>query len=140
MSQKIINNDVKEAVDTTHYAIQGLIDIWNILPLGIQVLIILVVVTSLAMQTIKKTILFDTKPKNKKLKLMWRWGMLAGVLITGAGYWLTKGAQLQDVYWAAIGISVSNIAMGVHWISMKVIWPKLMKLKKIKISFGDDDA
>lgn len=120
-----VNSDVQEVVDSTHYAVQGAIDLWNILPVFIQVLICTLIVTSLLMQFIKKTALYKYS-KTKKIRYLWRWGMAIGIAVTGAAYGLFDGGLIHKGLWALIGVAVSSIAMAVHFVSVKLVFPILM--------------
>lgn len=119
-----VNSDVQEVVDSTHYAVQGAIDLWNILPVFIQILICTLVVTSLLMQFIKKTVLYKYS-KTKRIRRLWLWGMALGIVVTGAAFWLFGGGLIHRGLWALIGVSVSTIAMAVHFVSVKWIFPLL---------------
>lgn len=130
---KQINSEVQEAVDTTHYVTQGIIDIWNILPVFMQVFIGMMVVTSLFMQFIKHAFL-SNKSKKKRKRLMWTFGMLVGIVITYGTFILSEGEGLHKVYWALIGVSVSSTAMLLHTLTIKVIWPYIRKIKSVKIT------
>ena len=124
MGQATVNNEVQEAVANTHYIIQGAIDAWNLLPVFIQILLCSLIVTSLLMQFVKKVVLFKYS-KAKRIRRLWLWGMVIGISVTGAGFKLFDGGLIHQGLWATIGVSVSTAAMGVHFISMKWIFPVL---------------
>lgn len=133
-----INDDVKEAVETTHYITQAIIDLWNMLPVFMQIFLGMLVVTSLFMQFIKHAFLAN-KTKKRRKQLMWLNGMIAGIFLTSATFWLFNGEGLHKGYWALIGVSVSNVAMLLHTLTIKIIWPYLKKAKKLRIVVADDE-
>lgn len=129
-----VNNDVKEAVETTSYVVQALIDLWNSLPIAVTAFILVMAVTSLLMQWVKKAILAN-KSKKEKIRLLWVFGMPIGIAISYGGYAMTKGA-LNDIYWIMYGLSVSTVAMGVHKVSAAYIFPIIGKLFEFLIDTG----
>ncbi|MCK4759960.1 MAG: hypothetical protein KAT69_07905 [Candidatus Aminicenantes bacterium] len=129
-----INNEVKEAVETTSYVVQAMIDLWNSLPVAVTAFILIMAVTSLLMQWVKKAILVN-KSKKEKVRLLWVFGMPIGIAISYGGYALTKG-MLSDVFWIMYGLSVSTVAMGVHMVSTNYILPGIKKFFEFLIDTG----
>ena len=129
-----VNSDIKEAVETTSYVVQAMIDLWNALPVAVTAFILLMAVTSLLMQWVKKAILAN-KSKKEKIRLLWVFGMPIGIAISYGGFKLTAG-MLHDVYWIMYGLSVSTVAMGVHKVSTAYIFPMIGKLFEFLIDTG----
>ena len=76
------------------------------------------------MQFVKKTLLYKYG-KIKRVRRLWLWGMAIGIAVTGAAFLLFDGGLIHRGLWALIGVSVSTIAMCVHFVSMKWIYPIL---------------
>lgn len=122
MTQKI-NNDVTNTVDTIDYVMQWITGMWEGMPIELKAFILSVFVISILMQWVKKALL-TKKPKSQRIRLLWVASLPLGLVLAGIGYILAEG-EIHLGYWVVIGLTSGSTAMGVHFMTVKILWPAL---------------
>ena len=121
MTEQTINSDAKEAIDTVDYLLQVVLALWGTLPQELKALVLAVFAISVLMQWVKMALLTGMA-KIRRVKLLWAASLPLGAVIALSGAFLTHGA-IAPVYWALIGLTAGTIAMGVHYVTMKLVIP-----------------
>ena len=121
MSQ--VNSDVKEAVQTTHYIYQSILDLWSMTPIELKMYIAAMFIVSILMQYYKKSFLVGYNKKEKVQKL-WKMSFPIGIALAGLGAYL-YGDKIHIGYFVLTGLTVSTISMGVHRVMVEYIWPAI---------------
>ncbi len=116
-----VNGEVKEAVDTVDYAMQSLLSLWDTLPSELQALLLSVFTISILMQWLKKALLAEL-PKRQRVKWLWLASLPLGMALATIGLLLTRG-DIEVVYWGLIGLTSGAIAMGAHYVTLKLVVP-----------------
>lgn len=120
------NEEVKSTVDTLDYVLQWLGGMWEGLPLELKAFALTVFTISVLMQWIKKALL-ASKTKRERVSLLWASSLPLGVCLAMLGNYLS-GGHIHVGYWAVIGLTSGSTAMGVHYVTMKVVLPLLRAL------------
>lgn len=121
--EKTVNNNAKEAVDTIDYVIQWFVNLWDSSPMELKAFVLSVFVISILMEWVKKALLAN-KPKRERINMLWMSSLPLGLILSGVGYAIADGV-IHLGYWIVIGLTSGSTAMGVHFITIKVMWPAM---------------
>lgn len=124
--QKTVNNNAKEAVDTIDYVVQWFANLWDSSPIELKAFVLSVFVISILMEWVKKALLAN-KPKRERINLLWMSSLPLGLILSVVGYSIAEGV-IHLGYWVVIGLTSGSTAMGVHFITIKVIWPAILSI------------
>lgn len=138
MSQ--VNNDVKEAVDTLDYILNFVAALWQALPIEMRTYVVIMFTISIVLQTVKKSFLADMSRK-KKVNRLWVVSIPVSAGASLLGWYLFKNYVSLWVWWVS-GVTAGTVSMGVHRVTMDVVWPFLKGLKDIRLTTKpkNDDA
>ena len=121
MSQ--VNSDVKEAVQTTHYIYQAILDLWAMTPIELKMYITAMFIISILMQYIKKSFLTECS-KKERIKKLWTISFPLGIILSVIGVYL-YGNKIHLGYFVLTGLTVSTVSMGVHRVVVDYVWPAI---------------
>ena len=119
MSQ--VDSDIKEAVQTTEYIYQGILDLWAMTPIELKMYIMMMFVVSILLQYYKKSFLTECT-KKERIRKLWRVSFPLGVILAAAAYPIYED-KIHIGYFFLAGLTVSSVSMGVHRIAVDYIWP-----------------
>lgn len=123
-----VNDNAKETIDTIDYIVQWGGGIWNAAPIELKAFILSVFTISILMQWVKKTFL-EKKTKRERISLLWSSSLPLGIIIASTGYFISDG-KIHLGYWIVIGLTSGSTAMGVHFVTIKIIFPAAMTIGK----------
>jgi len=122
--QTTVNGSTKTAMDTVDYVVQGLLSAWDAFPPELRAFVLAVFAVSLLMEWVKRAMLAGL-PKAERVRKLWLASLPLGIALAVLGMLLT-GKTIDQVYWAVIGLTSGTTAMGVHYVTVKVILPVLV--------------
>ena len=119
MSQ--VNSDVQSTIDNTNAIYQAILDLWTMTPVELKIFIGLLFTITLLMQYVKKSFL-SKYSKTVRVRKLWTYSMPLGILLAFAGFKLL-GNIVPLWYWIFCGLCISTAAMGIHFVSVKLLVP-----------------
>ena len=127
MSQ--VNSDVKEAVQTTHYVYQAILDLWTMTPIELKMYITAMFIMSILMQYIKKSFLTNCT-KKERIQKLWAYSFPMGIALASTGFYLYED-KIHLGYFVLTGLTVSTVSMGVHRVTVDYVWPAIKTIFSI---------
>ncbi len=118
-----VNGDVKEAVQTTEYIYQAILDIWAMTPIELKMYITAMFIVSILMQYIKKSFLTNCT-KKERIQKLWTVSFPVGIALSIVGYYLYED-KIHMGYFVLVALTVSTVSMGVHRVVVDYVWPAI---------------
>ena len=98
---------------------------WGGLPIAVQSYILSIIAVSAIIESIKRSFLMNLS-KRKRLAYIWRVSFIVSLTCGFLGWYATDSIVI-DWYWLFIGMTSGSVSMGLHWITLKIIWPYIQK-------------
>lgn len=116
-----VNSDVKEAIQTTNYIYQAILDLWAMTPIELKMYITAMFIVSILLQYYKKSFLNGCS-KKERIRKLWAVSFPLSIVLAAIGFYIYED-KIHLGYFVLTGLTVSTVSMGVHRVAVDYVWP-----------------